>query len=519
MAAAAVRRRRHRTGCSGGHPACRRAPRRTARPGRGSGTQSTSRKTRCSAPAPIAVEAPRLRAADSGIRPSRRPVPGRRRSHSGADSRRGDVVRPPGRPSPPRRRRRGRAPGAQPTDLAREVGVPPAHDRDDGQPRGRHADPAEATRSRRPAASASRWRAASWAPCPVLHRDQPSPPRRYAASRTSGQPSADGHSVRPSAIPNRPRAFAVAACSPNGRRCAMTTAGGPCRGDLGDGVLPGVGDHDVGRSTARTRGRVSGCSGLRSVHVQPGVDLRAASTDASSTSRPPAPHSRSTRRCAGSRPGAGGRAPAVEAGQRAHAPRLGPPRLRPVGGVRLQRPGREQGVGEVVGERGARGPSRSPGSATTTTGMPHNRASRATSTETSTTSAAGRSRAIQPASVAIRARRPACRRGAQCSTPCAVTSSRRIGRGRRRAPAAPSRRASRPGAGSELRATTGVLEVGGDGLEPAEVPAALVVHVVADHAATSQAPASCRRRAGSRRPSVHRAVPHGVVAARRRGRA
>ncbi len=239
------------------------------RPGWGSG-RSRRRGTRgARRRRAIAVEAPRLRAADSGIdrRAGRCPACGRPSRPGTADGRR---RAPAGR----RSRRRRRRPGSR--SWARSPRIWPA--RWAWRPRTMvttarrgavtRCSPA-ATRAVRPAASASRCPAAARAPVPVLHRDQPAPPRRCAPSRTSFQRSADGHEVWPSAMSSRLRAAAVAACSPKGRRWATTTAGARAAATSATAFCPAwVTTTSAAHSSAHRSGE--GRSGLRSVQSHPG---------------------------------------------------------------------------------------------------------------------------------------------------------------------------------------------------------------------------------------------------------
>ena len=175
----------------------------------------------------------------------------------------------------------------------------------------------------------------------------PSRRRRAVAPPPGCRPSrsAAGHDACPSAIPNRRRARAVAACSPWGRRWATTTAGARAAATSATAFCPPwVTTTSAEHSSAHRSG--DGRSGLRSVQFHPGVALRAASTQAASASRPPAPQSSRT---LPSLPWPRRPQPAVEAGQTAHAPGLARPGLRPGPGVRLRRPRGEEGVGEVVG--------------------------------------------------------------------------------------------------------------------------------------------------------------------------
>ena len=239
--------------------------------------------------------------------------------------------------------------GAQPTDLAREVGVPPAHDRDDCQPRGRHADPG----GRHEVAVAGRQCVEVACGVPGAVPGAPPGPA-LATALVRGL-----EDVRP-AVRGRPFGAAVGDSQPAQGFCRRRLlaeratlrdddGGRPCRGDVGDGVLPGVGDHDVCRAQLGPRGRVKGAPGCARSTSQPGVDL-ARGLDG-----------RRRRRRAHRHPTAGApggrrsrRAPAAVAGRRSGTARPRPtpwpstPAASPAA-CDSARPGGEQGVGEVVG--------------------------------------------------------------------------------------------------------------------------------------------------------------------------
>ena len=290
------------------------------------------------------------------------------------------------------------------------------------------------------AASASRRAAACWAPCPVLQRDQPCPPRRCAAVEDPRPP-----------VGGRPRGVAVGDAQPaqgcGGRRLLVEgpplgddDGGSPRCRDVGDGVLAAVRDHDIssaqlGPQVGRRPGRAA------SVQVHPGVGA-SGGCDGCRVDVPPAgtPQEQDLSSCrVRRRPRA---RPAVEAGQPTHAPRLARPGCRPVPacvrapatGPGARRPRRTRpGARGRYAHPGARRPP--PGSHTAGPAAPPPRRRRRPSAD-------GRSRAIHELTVAIRSPRPRWCRGAQCSTPPAVTSSSAGPWGRRRGQAAPTRRAS-----------------------------------------------------------------------------
>ena len=114
----------------------------------------------------------------------------------------------------------------------------------------------------------------------------------------------------------------------------------------------------------------------------------------------------------------------------------------------------------------------------TTTGTPIARTATAISTETSTTNRRG-AVATHAEICAMRSRSPACSSGAQCSAPSAVSLSRALVIARQLHPSA----GPVVGPRSRAEAADRFVAQGRDRGRARDVPVALVVDVVADHAA------------------------------------
>ena len=346
----------------------------------------------------------------------------------------------------------------------------------------------------------------------VRRRVEGAPPRRPplppTAAATPGPVEQRRPLVRrgpaaraPSATDIRFRAPTVASCSPWGRRCAITTAGARAAATSATAFWPAcVTTTSEVHSSCQRSGE--GCSGLRSVQTHSGVASRAARTAESSTSRPPPPQSTRTR---GASCGAATRVGRGRPSNREIAPTAHTLSVQVVGHACVWAPaghGARSASARSWADRCGRS-VRSPGIAVTTTGTPHRRSRRATSTETSTTTSEGCSRAAHDASTAIRAASPAWWRGAQCSTPPASTpaapGSVTVGASSR---ASRSQRPVQPsGTGRLLSPTTSSRRCGATASIRARCPCPWwwTYHPITPR------PAGCsssRTRAGTRRPSA-----------------